>query len=95
MFRSQFHLLRMLEWTGNRFAIHVVKGNFYYAEYIKLGGDPTYSFEKYLDFLKLYAGFIKEEGEGKDRTISLTPPGFLFLDYCKHMGYTDNKFKRL
>lgn len=95
MFRSQFHLLQMLEWTGKKIAIHDVKVHFYDMEYLKWGGNPTYSFEKYLDFLKLYAGFIKEEGEEKDRTITLIPPGILFLNFCKRMGYTDYEFKPL
>ena len=94
MYKSQFMILKFLVARKNdkiNVQKDLIQGVFYTYIYLKGGGKPEYSFEAYLNFLKM-DGYIIEEQVDNISMIKITEKGETFLNYCSISNYTENTF---
>jgi len=87
MFRSQLHLLKVLITYEKGLPKSLIESTFYKGKYLQSGGNPNYSFDAYLGWLKYFARFITEEEINGVIHIKLTDDGKFFVDYFNLMNY--------
>lgn len=88
MYRSQLNLLRVLVSYVKGFPKALIENTAYKGQYLKLGGNPNYSFDAYLGWLIHFAKFVKEEKINGEVHIKLTEDGQFFVDYVNRMNYS-------
>jgi len=97
LFRSQFLMMKFLS-ASKTIKIDVQKNYieecYYKSLYLKGGGNPAYSFENYLIFLKM-GGYIIEDIVNNISMIKITDRGESFLVYCSLSNYAENTFNPL
>lgn len=94
MYRSQFMILKyLLARKNDKINVQkdLIQGVFYTYIYLKGGGKPEYSFDAYLNFLKMN-GYIIEDQVNNISMIKITEKGETFLNYCSISNYTENTF---
>jgi hypothetical protein len=94
LYRSQFHMLKFLSASKtNKIEVKkaFIEDYFYKNIYLKGGGNLGYSFESYLNFLKM-GGYVIEELVNNISMIRITERGESFLNYCSISNYAENIF---
>src|SRR4030042_5421720 len=96
LYRSQFLLLKGIASTKPQSVMQkgVAEGVFYKQIYLKSAGNPQYTFDSYLNFLK-FNGLITEEADNITPVLRILPKAEMFLQYCFLMNYSDLAFIQL
>jgi hypothetical protein len=94
LFRSQFLMMKFLSASKTiKFDVQktYIKDYYYKNIYLMNSGNPGYSFDSYLNFLKM-GGYILDEVVNNILMIRITDKGESFLLYCSLSNYTENMF---
>ncbi len=87
MYRSQFHLLKLLIKYEKGLPKPLIKSTFYKGLYLQSGGNPIYSFDAYLGWLRYFGKLITEKKINGEIHIKLTRDGESFVNYVNRMNY--------
>lgn len=95
MYQSQYNLIKFLKQVGS-WPLAQCYEIFYKQQYlIKFKGNPSYTFDSYLNFLAKGTLFVEVKLIENSNSLLLTPLGIAFIDYCDSMKYSEAEFVRL